>query len=285
MKGFVTMALCVIVAAGACRRAPEPKQYEVKGQIVSVDPERGEVLLDHEDIKNFMPAMTMSYKVEDPALLAGKEPGDLITATLVVGETTAHLSTLSKTGHAPLKSSGAGPAITDADLLKEGDAVPDNALVDETGKPSPLSAFRGHRVALTFIYTRCPVPDFCPLMDRQFADVQREVMKTTGLRDVRLLSVSFDPEFDTPAVLAMHAKALGADPQYWHFLTGERPEVMTFAKRLGVIAEPGDANSIVHNLRTAVVDSQGRLVKIYSGNMWTPAELVADLKAAPAPQP
>jgi len=270
--------------AGACRRTPPAKEYEVKGQIVSVDAAHGEVLLDHEDIKNFMPAMTMSYKVEDPKLLQGKEPGDLITATLVVGESTAHLSTLDRTGHAPLKSPPPGPVVTDSDLLKEGDEVPDNVLVDETGKDMPIFALRGHRLALTFIYTRCPVPDFCPLMDRHFADIQREIMKTKDLSDVRLVSVTFDPEFDTPAVMAMHAKTVGADPRYWHFLTGNRPQVMDFAKRFGIISEPGDANSIVHNLRTAVIDPTGHIVKVYSGNMWTPAELVADLKAAPAPK-
>jgi protein SCO1/2 len=272
----------MVVAASACRRAPEPRQYEVKGQIVRVDAARGEVLLDHEDIKNFMPAMTMPYKVEDPALLQGKEPGDLVTATLVVGENDAHLSTMTRTGHAPLKSPAAGPVIIDADLLRDGDEVPDSALVDETGKASPLSTLRGHRVALTFIYTRCPLPDFCPLMDRQLADVQREVARTPELRDVRLLSVTLDPEFDTPAVLAKHAKTVGADPRVWRFLTGERDQVMPFARRFGVIAEPGEAGTVVHNLRTAVIDPQGRLVTAYSGNMWTPAELVADLKAAPA---
>jgi protein SCO1/2 len=109
-------------------------------------------------------------------------------------------------------------------------------------------------------------------------------MKTKDLSDVRLVSVTFDPEFDTPAVMAMHAKTVGADPRYWHFLTGNRPQVMDFAKRFGIISEPGDANSIVHNLRTAVIDPTGHIVKVYSGNMWTPAELVADLKAAPAPK-
>ena len=286
MRGISAIALALVVCAlPACRRAPEARQYEVKGQIVSVDPARGEVLLDHEDIKNFMPAMTMSYKVEDPALLQGKEPGDLITATLVVGESTAHLSTLNRTGHAPLKSPPPGPAVTASDLLKEGVEVPDNVLVDETGRDLPIFALRGHRIALTFIYTRCPVADFCPLMDKHFAEVQGEVKKTRSLDDVRFLSVTFDPEFDTPAVLAMHGTTVGADPRYWHFLTGNRTQVMDFARRFGILSEPGDANSLVHNLRTAVIDPKGRIVKIYSGNMWTPAELVADLKAAPAPRP
>ena len=240
--------------------------------------------MKHEDIPGFMPAMTMPYKVQDEALLEGKQAGDLVTATLVVEEVAAYLSTLTTTGRAPLDPTDVGPAITDADLVKEGEVVPDHALVDHTGAPRPVGSLRGHRVALTFVYTRCPLPDFCPLMDRQFAEVQQELRKNPELADVRLVSATLDPEFDTPAVLSRHAKALGADPRIWHFVTGERDEVLAFAKRFGVIAEPGDANApVVHNLRTAVIDPQGRLVKAYSGSAWSPAELVADLKAAPAP--
>lgn len=271
------------LSAAACSRAPEPKRYQVRGQILSVDPQRQEVLVDHEDIEGFMPAMTMPYKVRDGALLEGKKPGDLFTATLVVEEVNAYLSTITTTGHAPLETPPAGPRITDADMLKDGDGVPDHALVDQRGMPRPIGSLRGHRVALTFMYTRCPLPDFCPLMDKQFAEVQQAIRKAPELADVRLVSVTLDPEFDTPAVLDTHARALGADPRLWHFVTGDRDDVLAFAKRFGVLTEPGDPGALVHNLRTAVINPQGRLVKAYSGNMWSPAELVADLKAAPAP--
>jgi protein SCO1 len=284
MRLFRGIVILTALAATACSRAPEPKRYEVRGQILSVDPQREEVLVDHEDIEGFMPAMTMPYKVQDRALLEGKKPGDLFTATLVVEEVNAYLSTLTTTGHAPLETPAAGPLITDADLLKDGDVVPDHALVDQSRTPRPIGSLRGHRVALTFMYTRCPLPDFCPLMDKQFAEVQQAIRKSPELADVRLVSVTLDPAFDTPAVLAQHAKALDADPRLWHFVTGDRDEVLAFAKRFGVITEPGEpASPVVHNLRTAVIDPQGRLVKAYSGNMWSPAELVADLKAVPAP--
>jgi len=284
MRRFREIVILTALAAAACSRAPEPKRYEVRGQILSVDPQRQEVLVDHEDIAGFMPAMTMPYKVQDRALLEGKKPGDLFTATLVVEEVNAYLSTLTTTGHAPLETPPAGPLVTDADLLKDADVVPDHALVDQGGTPRPIGSLRGHRVALTFMYTRCPLPDFCPLMDKQFAEVQQAVRKSPELADVRLVSVTLDPVFDTPAVLAQHAKALGADPRLWHFVTGDRDEVLAFAKRFGVITEPGEpTGTVVHNLRTAVIDPQGRLVKAYSGNMWSPAELVADLKAVPAP--
>jgi len=284
MRRFRGIVILTALAAAACSGAPEPKRYEVRGQILSVDPERQEVLVDHEDIAGFMPGMTMPYKVQDRALLDGKKPGDLFTATLVVEEVNAYLSTLTTTGHAPLETPPAGPLVTDADLLKHGDVVPDHALVDQSGTPRPMGSLRGHRVAVTFMYTRCPLPDFCPLMDKQFAEVQQAIRKSPELADVRLVSVTLDPVFDTPAVLAQHAKALDADPRLWHFVTGDRDEVLGFAKRFGVITEPGEpSTSVVHNLRTAVIDPQGRLVKTYSGNMWSPAELVADLKAVPAP--
>ncbi len=278
---------CVFVAAivaGACSRTGPTKEYQLKGQILDIKPERSEVLVKHEDIKGFMPAMTMPYKVQDGTMLAGKEPGDLITATLVVGETEAHLSKIDKTGHAPIDNTG-GPEITASDILKPGEPVPDTTLVDENNAARPLHSYAGHRVALTFMYTRCPQPDFCPLMDRNFAAMQAEIKKTPGLGDVRLVSVSFDPANDTPAVLKTHAKDLKADPAVWHFLTASPDDITGFSAKFGVTAVPSTESSavLIHNLSTAVIDAGGKLVKIRPGNMWTPADLIADLKAAPAP--
>jgi protein SCO1/2 len=273
-----------LLAASACSRTPPPKEYQLTGQILDVKPETKEVLVRHGDIPGFMPAMTMPYKVEDGTLLAGKEPGDLITATLVVGETEAHLSKIDKTGHAPVENVG-GPELTASQILKPGDPVPDTKLIDETNMARPLTSYNGHRVALTFMYTRCPQPDFCPLMDRNFAALQNEIKKTPGLGDVRLVSVSFDPSHDTPAVLKTHATDLKADPAVWHFVTASPDDIKGFTAKFGVTAEPSDESPAVltHNLSTAVIDAEGKLVKIRPGNMWTPADLIGDLKATPAP--
>jgi len=278
---------CVIAAAilvSACNRTPPARQYQLQGQILDVKPETSEVLVKHGDIPGFMPAMTMPYKVEDARQLAGKEPGDLITATLVVGETEAHLSKIDKTGHTSIENA-TGPEITASQMLKPGDPVPDTTLVDETNTARPLTSLKGHRVALTFMYTRCPQPDFCPLMDRNFVAIQNEIQKTPGLGDVRLVSVSFDPANDTPAVLKTHARDLKTDPAVWHFVTASADDIKGFAAKFGVTAEPSAESPAVltHNLSTAVIDADGRLVKIRPGNMWTPADLIADLKAAPAP--
>jgi protein SCO1/2 len=276
--------LLAMLIVTACNRTEPTKQYQLQGQILDVKPDTKEVLVRHGDIPGFMPAMTMPYKVEDATLLAGKQPGDLITATLVVGETEAHLSKIDKTGHAPV-ADASGPAITDSQILKPGEPVPDTKLVDENNAPRPLTSLKGHRVALTFMYTTCPQPDFCPLMDRNFASVQNAIKKTPALADVRLVSISFDPAHDTPTVLEAHANALQADPAVWHFVTASTDDIKEFAAKFGVIAEPSEESPAIltHNLSTAVIDADGRLVKIRPGNMWTPADLIADLKAAPAP--
>jgi protein SCO1/2 len=269
--------------AAACSRGPAPKQYELKGQVLGLKPESQEVLIKHEDIRGFMPGMTMPFKVADGKLLAGLQPGDLVTATLVVAESDAHLSALTKTGHAELEAAPAS-ASSGFELLKAGETVPDQLLIDQDGKPRPMSAMRGHRVALTFTYTRCPMPNFCPLMDRNFQALQREIKKTPALADVRLVTVSFDPEFDTPPVLKAHARRLAADPLIWSFVTGDRDEVERFAARFGVAIERAEQNpiDITHNLRTAIIDPDGRVVKVHTGNDWTPADLLADLKATAA---
>jgi protein SCO1/2 len=267
----------------SCASPPEARRYELQGQILAIRPERQEVVIKHGDIKNFMPGMTMPFKVSDAALLTGRAPGDLVTATLVVGEVEAHLETLVKTGSAPLdeKAPPEPPKVA-----ATGERLADAPLVDQQAKATSLASFRGHRLALTFVYTRCPIPDFCPLMDRHFAAVQKMLAGDPALADVRLVSVTLDPVFDTPTVLRAHAARVGANPSVWSFLTGEPANVAAFSEQFGLYVEHGtsDPADITHNLRTAVIDPEGRLAKVHTGNSWTPAELVADLTALTPPR-
>jgi protein SCO1 len=276
--------LLAILTLTACRKAPPAKQYELTGQILSIKPERSEVVVKHDDIPGFMPAMTMPYKVNDPALLTGRKPGDVIKATLVVEEVNAYLSSLNVTGHRPLATPA--PVSDTPHVLEPGETVADALLVDQGGKPFPLSSLRGHRVALTFIYTRCPLPDYCPLMERHFAAVQQAIKANPKLADVRLVTMTMDPEFDTPAVLKPHAIEVGADPAVWSFVTGEPREVRRFGEQFGIHVELDETNKwqLIHNLRTAVIDADGNVVKIESGNFWKPADLVADLEKIPPPR-
>jgi protein SCO1/2 len=272
---LVMLALC----AAACTRS---REYELRGQVLAVDRSRQEITVKHEDIRGFMPGMTMAFKVKDASLVDGRTAGELIRATLVVEESTGYLKAIESVGRAPLTDPPPPPR---RDPLNPGDPVPDVALIDRAGRARTLSEWRNQAIAVTFIYTRCPIPDFCPAMDRRFAEVQASVQKDPSLRGrVHLLSVSFDPTFDRPPVLAAHAAKVGADPHVWDFLTGDRDAINQFAAGFGVQIMRDDAHApeVVHNLRTAVIDREGRLVRILSGNDWLPSVLLEELRSATA---
>jgi len=239
-----------------------------------------EVTVKHEDIPGFMPAMTMAYFVKSGENTAGLTPGDLLTATLVVDGGSVYVQGLKKTGHAALPPDA--KRIKIMDVMSPGDEVPDDALVDQAGAVRRLSDWRGRALAVTFVYTRCPVPDFCPLMDRHFADLQRAILADPALRDrVHLASISFDPGHDSAEAIAAHARKRGADARIWSYLTGDAAAIERLTSRFGVstIEEHDAPDTITHNLRTAVIDRRGRLVKIYSGNEWTVDGLLDDLRA------
>jgi protein SCO1/2 len=258
-------------------------RYPLKGQVVAKDTTRQELTVKHEDIPGFMPGMTMPFKVPDQAEFGSVVPGDLVNATLVVSENTGYLVDVTKTGSAPLppeSKSGPRPRI-----IEPGTEVPDVTLTDQAGRTRKLSDWRGKVVALTFIYTRCPVPDFCPRMDRNFAAAQRLLAADAALAArVHLLSVSFDPEYDTPEILRGHAARVGADPALWSYVTGEKDAIDPFAAVFGVAVMRDDKpmQEILHNLRTAVIGRDGRLVTILNGNEWKPEELVAAIREADA---
>jgi protein SCO1 len=278
MRRPLFIALLGLVTVLACSRG---REYELHGQVLAVHPDRQEITIKHEDIRGFMPGMTMPFKVRDGKLLEGRTPGELVTATLVVEDTDAFLSSIERTGAAPLTEPP--PTASLSAIVGPGEEVPDVQVTDQTGASRKLSDWRGRVVAVTFIYTRCPVPNFCPLMDRHFATAQKALGEDPALRDrAHLVSVSFDPRFDTPQVLSAHAQRVGADPATWSFVTGAQDAIDRFASAFGVsiIREDADLKEIMHNLRTAVIDREGKLVKVFTGNEWTPEELLATMKDA-----
>ncbi len=271
------VCLLALACAAACS---SPPTYQLQGQIVAVDEAKQQLTVKHGDIKNFMPAMTMAYTVKDKSMMEGRTPGDHITATLVVDDSRGNLTSIQVTGHAPLTEPPPSAAL---DLLEPGENVPEIPLIDQDGTTRHVSDWRGKVVAVTFIYTRCPLPDFCPLMDKHFAAIQREADADPQLKGrVHLLSVSIDPAFDTPAVLREHATRAGASPDTWTFLTGTPDNVRKFGERFGVsvMREGADEGSLIHNLRTAVVDPDGRLVTVFSGNDWSAADLLKQVRHA-----
>lgn len=275
--------LLVCACVGGCSHAAA-KTYPIHGQIFALSApqpgRRAEITLKHGDIPGFMPAMTMPYAVENATNVAGLTAGDVIDATLVVDGDQAHLEAIRKTGHAALPPDAKPVRVME--VMQPGDLVPDDPVIDQTGLTRRLSDWRGRALAVTFVYTRCPVPDFCPAMDRQFGVLQKAIAADGRLRDrAHLVSVSFDPAHDTAALIRRHAEARGADPALWSYLTGTEASIDHLTSRFGVstIHEQDAGETITHNLRTAIVDPDGRLVKIYTGNDWTPDAVLNDLRA------
>jgi len=283
-RALLVLSLTISLTVGliACSRPSTDRTYTLQGQVLSVAPDRHEATIKHEDIKGLMPAMTMPYKVRDPKLLESVTPGDLINAKLVVETNDAYLADLKKVGQAPLEKppAEAPPASSGFELLKPGESVPDAKFIDQDGRKRSFTSFVGSPLVITFIYTKCPLPQFCPLMDRNFARIQEQLRQDRTLQSVHLISISFDPTTDTPPVLRKHARELMADPKRWTFLTGDRDDIDRFGARFGVSVSRAlnDPRDISHNLRTAIIDADGRLVKVYMGNEWTPDMVVASLK-------
>jgi protein SCO1 len=280
---FLVLVLGALLAA--CGTKSSGRTYPVEGQVIVMTPERSEATIKHGEIKGLMPAMTMPYKIKNKAELAAIKPGDIVSGTLVIVENDAYLTGVKRIGEAPIEQAPPETTVATAaapgfELLKPGDTVPDSAFVDQDGRKKTFRAFRGSRVILTFIYTKCPIPTFCPMMDRHFATLQEHLQDDPALKDVHLVTVSFDPAVDTPAVLKQHARELKADLTRWTFLTGDLHDIDQFAARFGlsVARAPNDARDITHNLRTAVISPAGKLVKMYTGNEWTPRDILEDLK-------
>ena len=202
----VHLVLILAITAAACSGKPAGRTYTLQGQVQSIEAPQKQLTVKHEEIKGLMPAMTMPYNVRDGKLIADLKPGDLINATLVVESNDAYLRTIKKVGEAPLEKppedKSIGPtARSGFELIKPGEAVPDAKFVDQDGKKRSFSSFHGSPVVITFIYTRCPLPTFCPLMDRHFAAMQKPLKEDPALNKVHLVTVSFDPKTDTPPVL------------------------------------------------------------------------------------
>jgi len=275
---LVIPAIAAALGAGCSRNTP--KSYPLHGQILAVDLAHQELTIRHEDIPGLMPGMTMSYPVATASLMQGRTPGETITATLEVSDMTGQLVAIEHRGSAPLPAGTNAVAIASS-LLNVGDPMPDVALIDQRDRRRSLAEWKGTATLITFVYTRCPLPNFCPLMDQHFETLQRSVLGDPALKGrLKLISVSIDPAFDTPLVLAAHAAHVKADPTVWTFLTGDVGTIDQLAAEfgVGVLRDPQDATNITHNLRTTLIGADGRLVKVYSGSDWTPGDVLADLK-------
>jgi len=272
--GLVALVIAGQVSCGH-RQSAKEQRFEIKGRVVSVDKRGSNVTVAHEAISGYMEAMIMPFDLKDRRLLDQLAEGDRLQATLVVAGLRSWLEDVVVTRETIDPSSLAKPETWVEP--KPGDEVPDFKLLDQNGKRFSFHQYRGRIVLLTFIYTRCPLPDYCPLMTDNFAEIEKALKNEPESNPkTYLLSITVDPEYDTPKVLREYAAAHSAGSGYWDFATGTKDEVKQVATYLGM-QYWRDGDQVIHSLRTAIVGADGRLVKLYRGNEWKPDEMVREL--------
>jgi len=256
------------------------REFTVKGMVLRVDPASRSFVVSHEKIVGLMDSMIMPFDVRDAKDLAGVVPGAIVQFTLVVGDKSAYATRITIERYQSVEQDPrtarrlavmrqmAGLA---SKPLEIGARVPDFTLIDQARQRVSLSSLTGKVVVVNFVYTRCALPQFCLRVSNNFGVLQKRFQKELG-RDVVLLTITFDPERDTPEALAAYASQWKADPKTWHFLTGPVADVRKVCALFGVEYFP-DEGLMNHSLRTVVIDRGGRLVANVEGNQYTPEQL------------
>ena len=264
------------VLFGGCGNSD--KHYSLTGKVVSKVQATHTLVVDHDAIPGFMTAMTMPYPVAPGVDLSGIEPGDRIQARIVVKPNTDYLlDKISVTDSSHRES-----APKETRQLYPGEPIPDVELLNQDGQTVHLSDFRGKTLLLTFIYTRCPMPNFCPRLSSLFASVHRELAKNPNEYErTQLLSISIDPKYDTPQVLHKYGLAyLGDDPKgfaHWQFTAPSAENLRKLAEAFALIYEEED-NQISHTMSTALIGPDGKLVKEWVMSDWNADEAVAAIR-------
>jgi protein SCO1/2 len=262
---------------------PAPQVYAVTGVVMGLELDERTVRVRHQEIPGYMAAMTMPFEVKDTNEIAGLEVGDVVTFRMLVTDDDGWIDTVRVVGfdetvlpveRAPVRQ------VRMVEPLNPGDLVPDYVLTNELGQRISLGQFRGKALGLTFIFTRCPYPKFCPRQCTLFAEGLRRLASAPGgPTNWHLLSVSFDPQHDTPPVLRDYAQRYQYDPARWTFATGSLIDIDALTEQFGMLfARDGELFS--HNLRTVVLDARGRVYTNIVGNTWTAEDLVAAMTEA-----
>jgi len=278
--------------ASGCHSGPRPevkaeitsyKTYKLRGKVVSTDPSSGNVTLNHEAIPGFMEAMTMPYRLKSPNIAADLHPGDVLTADLYVSQSDDADVFLD---HIVVVGQGKADYVPASQyhVPAPGDKVPDFRLRNQDGRTISLSQFRGKSLLVTFVYTRCPLPNYCPLVTRNFADINRQLASDPSLYNkTHLLTISFDPHSDTPARLRAYGAAyIGSDAKtafaHWDFAVPDDKTLKQMALYFDLGITPAPDSTITHTMSTTLIGADGKVVQFYPGNDWTVTQVLADVK-------
>jgi protein SCO1/2 len=302
--------LLAAFALSGCKQEQQPPRpamvadtnrqvFEVKGELKEIKPNGRTAVIKHEEIPDYMPAMTMDLDVKDTRELSGLKAGDLISFRMVVTSDDGWIENVRKLAAATPQDPGksisidstngtnAGPLTFRRSPMVEplnvGDAMPDYKFTNQFGAPLSLAQFKGQALGLTFIFTRCPFPTFCPRMNQNFQKAESLLKAKTATTNWMLLSISFDPAWDTPERLRKYATPYVSDTNRWQFATSDMWTIDGITEQFGMTFYRDTPTSLPnHNLRTVVIDTHGRVQKVFTGNEWTPEEFVEEMAKAAA---
>ena len=292
---LVILLLSVLVATSCHRSKPQAtKRYPFTGRIISIDAQAQSANIDGDLVQGFMEPMVMAYKIKPASVLRQLSPGDTISAEVVVvdddprdenADSDDWLENIKVIAHAAQPPAAAANAMH---MPSPGEEVPDFAFTNQDGKRISLHQFRGKTLVVTFIYTRCPFPDFCPRMSSNFAEIYKQLGSNASLANTHLLSVSFDPGHDTPKVLRDYGFSVAhthdaALFHRWEFTAPKAADLPKIADFFALTVKP-EGGLITHNLSTAVIGPDGKIVKWYHGGDWQVSDVIKDAADAHAPK-
>jgi protein SCO1/2 len=284
---LLMLIVCGAKSAGSFpspnEEATNARMFVAKGVVQELKPDGRTVVIRHEAISNYMAAMTMPFKVKDPKELAGLQRGDEISFRLQVTETESWVEHIAKIGTVSLPPI---PTPANSPAVRPNHPLLNYKFTNELGQAVSLNDFRGQALAITFFYTRCPLPDYCPRLSKNFQEAQQKLESLPGSpANWHLLSISFDTEFDSPNMLKAYGNSYQYDPKHWSFLTGPADKIGELARQSGASYE-FDAGTFNHNFRTLIVDASGHLQMVFPTSGDLSDQIVAEIiKAAAATNP
>ena len=280
------LIICLAVALLGCGRSTKhetAEHYETRGVVRGFSPDRQTIEIQHENIPGFMPSMTMPFVARDPKEIADLKTGDAISFRITVTQKDFWITNVKKVRREDVDV--AVPKLTPAvsaesgARVKEGDKMPTFDLTNQNGERISLETFRGQPFVLTFIFTRCALPNFCPRMSNNFEELQTAIKDGSGaLAETRLLSVTLDPNYDSPKILSDYSAFHHADRKIWSFATGGGKEIDSLTRAFSVYRQT-EGGTISHGLATALINRDGKIEKIWRGNGWKPTEVTEAIRA------
>ena len=283
----ILLSGCVALALFGCGRSTNTDEgadhYDTRGVVRGFSPDRSAIEIQHENIPGFMPSMTMPFVARDPKEVADLKTGEAISFRMTITQKDFWIDNVKKIRReevAVVEPKQMSSVSTERDArLKEGDEMPAFSLTNQNGERVSLDTFRGQPFVLTFVFTRCPVPNFCPRMSNNLEELQAAIKASGGtLATTRLLSITLDPDYDTPKVLNDYAAFHHADSKIWSFATGDEKEIDSLTRAFSVYRQ-NEGGTISHGLATALINPDGTFERIWRGNAWTPAEVIEAIRS------